>query len=227
MRVTARSGDRESKEWPCAHVTVVATNSFLERGCPRVPKRGCPVIPTVSTFPGHGCPHVTKDGCPLIPATSSPLTTCGTAVPVSQPSPHPECAIPGCHSPPALRCGCPTSRDIVVPIPGYSLSPRVTAPAFQHTHCPRVPSTPVYQLSPQPSQGIAVPKCHPSPSPCPTGPVSAVHGPRRPLASSQSKIELSPPRPCPHSGEMKRGVPVTANLPAPVAVLGVSRPVPE
>lgn len=195
MRVTARSGDRQSKEWRCPLVTVVPTNSSLEYGCPRVPRWGCPPYPKCLHFPRTwlslcpDSPHVTKDGCPHIPATSSPLTVAvltprGTAVPTCVP------AIPTsplCH-------------------PRVSLSP-----------CPQCPHVPPIPIS----------VSHRSPRVPPPSPsrVPAVHRPRRPLASSQSKF--SPPRPCPHGGGMKRGVPVTANLPAPVAVLGASRPIPQ
>lgn len=213
MRVTAGSGDRESMEWRCPRGTDVATNSTLEHGCPRVPRWGCPLIPALSTFPGHGCPcvlipHATKAGCPHIPATSSPLTVAvltpwGTAVPVSHhphiPA-HPGTTIPMIHpSIPVSQLSPRPSQGITVPCPAISLSPNLTHP---HLLVPPVPA-------------------------CPARPVSPVHRPRRPLASSQSKTKLSLLRPCPHGQGMNRGVPVTANLPAPVAVLGSSRPVPE
>lgn len=169
--------------------------------------------------PACGCPHTLGHSCPRVPAVhvshipSVPPQGVTVPLPPGVAVTHPRAQLSPC--PPTL-----TFLHSRVPLSPQPIHPRVPAVPIPGYGCP----CPAICLSPSPTHPhLRVP---PVPA-CPPRPVSAVHRSRSPLASSQSKIKLSPPRPCPHGEGMKRGVPVTANLPATVAVLGASRPVPE
>lgn len=204
-------------------------------------------------IPGYGCPHV--PAVPMSPDVAVPMSQtslhpctpryhcpCAPAVPTSQVW-HPSAQPSLCHTGPRVpKCDSPN-------IPSVPKSPCPTGPHVPMHACPRVPFIPVSHLyacllvPPVPTCACPrVPPSHSRPSSCPhvpTPPRVPVPGspPRVPRAQSPPSPSTSPsripdgqarpaPSRCPRRGNMQR-VPVPANLPAPVAVLGAARPAPD
>lgn len=184
MRVTRGLGTQRVRGGRVPRVTVVAVNSIVDRGCRRVPRWGCPLIPTVSTFhlslcpdsprhqgwlsphpchlevPACGCPHILGHSCLRVPAVP--------AIPTSRVC-HPRVSLSPCPQVWLSHTPCPSCPR--VPPPSHSRTPGYHCPRDPSIH-PRVPAVPtaiprVWQTLPR---NLSVPKSHPAPSPCPTAP---------------------------------------------------------